>query len=199
MRPGEALGLRWEDIDRAEGILKVSGTLKEERSIAPGGKGVVKLVRDDPKTFSSSRTLPISQALDAALGRQLLYREMAEISGGSEWNDSGYVIITSRGTPFHISNLRKSFKKFLKINKIRYIRMHDMRHTVAHISLNDAATPIEQTSQALGHSRIETTKHIYAGNVPRYNREFIRGLEDILPKAPTLNKRNNDFDRMPNE
>jgi hypothetical protein len=40
------------------------------------------------------------------------------------------------------------------------------------------------TSQALGHSRIDTTKQIYAGHVPRFTDEFTAGVSNSLPPAP---------------
>jgi hypothetical protein len=52
---------------------------------------------------------------------------------------------------------------------------------VAFLVLNDANVPIEKASQALGHTRIDTTKQIYAGHVPRYNDDFIAGIASVLP------------------
>jgi len=52
---------------------------------------------------------------------------------------------------------------------------------VARMSLDTGKVPIEQASQALGHTRIDTTKQIYAGYVPRYNDEFVAGVSQLLP------------------
>ena len=177
MRPGEALAIRWEDIDLEKSQINITGTLKEHRMVSPDGKGVVELIRNEPKTKSSQRTLPITQALQDVLVRQEMRQSVFE--GGKP----EYLIATSKGTPTSLSNLRKSYAKFLIRKNIRYIRLHDIRHTVAHISLNNAKTSIEQTSQALGHTRIDTTKQIYAGNIPRYNNEFIADLGLVLPMS----------------
>lgn len=181
MRPGEALGLRWEDVDEDLKILRISGTLKEERRILPDGQAVVRLVRNDPKTKESRRPLPISPALAEVLGKQRTLRDFRAITSSEDWKDSGYVLTTGRGTPYSSSNIRKMFVKFLETIDVPYIRLHDMRHTVAHHSLNTAETPLEQTSQALGHTRTDTTKRIYAGEIPRYYEEFVRKLGGILP------------------
>ena len=61
-----------------------------------------------------------------------------------------------------------------------------MRHSVATLALGDANLPIEKASQALGHTRIDTTKQIYARLVPRYNDDFVAGIENLLPKAPPV-------------
>ncbi len=181
MRPGEALGLLWQDVDLTNRRLSITGTLKEARLLTPSGAGVVQLIRNDPKTAASRRELPISDALAESLGRQQMRRSMHQMVSDGEWKDTGYVLTTSVGTPYFLSNLRKKYQLFLKQIGVRYIRLHDLRHTVARLSLDAGNVPIEQTSQALGHTRIDTTKQIYAGYVPRFNEEFVAGMSRILP------------------
>lgn len=101
------------------------------------------------------------------------------------WLESGYVITTTKGTPFNDSNLRKRYIRFLERIGVRYIRLHDIRHTVARLAL-DAGVPLEHLSQVLGHTRIDTTKQIYAGFVPRYTKNFIDIYGDTLPQPPSV-------------
>jgi integrase len=191
MRPGEALGLRWQDVDLDGRLVHISGTLKESRTLNSDGSGVVRLLRNTPKTEASHRTLAISEALVDSLIRQRTRQADQQEASGHRWTDSGFVITTSVGTPCSLSNIRKQFRAFLESIGVRYIRLHDIRHSVATASLNEGRMPIEQTSQALGHSRIDTTKRIYARNVPRYNHEFIEGMSRILPPSP-----NGESDRV---
>ncbi len=184
LRPGEALGLRWEDVDLHAERFWVTGTLKEMRALMPDGTGVVRPVRNDPKTASSRRDLKIDDALHAAFVRQQMMQGVQRMSAGDRWKESGYVFTTSVGTPCSLSNLRKQYQAFLGRAGVRYIRLHDIRHTVARLSLQDGKVPIEMTSQALGHSRIDTTKQIYAGHVPRFTDEFTAGVSNSLPPAP---------------
>jgi len=185
MRPGEALGLRWEDVDTPSQRLSVTGTLKEARLLTPSGEGVVRLIRNEPKTAASRRILPISEALAESLERQHMRQSLQRMLSGDKWEETGYVLTTSVGTPYSLSNLRKKFQRLLKRIEVRYIRLHDLRHTVARLALDSANVRIEQASQALGHTRIDTTKQIYAGYVPRFNEEFIAGMSGILPAART--------------
>jgi integrase len=184
LRPGEALGLRWCDVDIPNRRLYITGTQKEARRILPAGRGVVRSTRNDPKTAASRRNLPIPDALLAALDRQQERQAFLGLTAGSKWTDSGYVVTTSVGTPVSPSNLRVAYAAFLTRNGVRYIRFHDLRHTAATRVLNDADVPIEKVSQALGHTRIDTTKQIYAKSVPQYNDAFVEGLSGILPAAP---------------
>ena len=182
MRPGEVLGLRWQDIDDATSLLSVTGTLKQARRITPSGEGVVRIERNEPKTFASRRPITISPELSQALERQKMIESVARITAGQNWIESGYVITTLVGTPVSLSNLRKAYSKFLSTNGHRYIRLHDIRHSVATLSLG-LGIPIEQVSQVLGHTRIETTKNIYAQHVPKFTENFALVLSASLPSA----------------
>jgi integrase len=93
-----------------------------------------------------------------------------------------YVITSQTGTPVNPSNIRRFFNTFLKKINVRRIRLHDIRHTVANLGLQNDI-PIEVLSQAFGHTRIDTTKQIYAGNVPRYTERFVQGISQVLPKV----------------
>ena len=59
LRPGELTGLRWEDVDLNEGLIRVRRSLK--RGTAAG------LAPGELKTESSKRTLEIPEAVRAAL------------------------------------------------------------------------------------------------------------------------------------
>jgi len=76
-------------------------------------------------------------------------------------------------------NFVKAFRCFLKEQNVRIIRVHDMRHTAAVLSL-EAGVRIESVSQALGHSRIDITKTVYAPYVQPLMTEFALGLSEYL-------------------
>ena len=188
LRPGEALGMRWVDVDLPNRQFFVTGTLKDERRILANGKGVVRMVRNEPKTAASRRRLPISDALQEALIRHQTQQAVAEHKAGLAWKKSGYVLTTSVGTPISASNNRRKYKEFLTDIEVRYIRPHDLRHTVITLVLNEGDLPIEKASAAAGHTRIDTTKQIYGKVIPRYNDAFIDCLSPLLPQAPVWDR-----------
>ena len=184
IRPGEALGLRWEDIDETMDRIHITGTLKSERRITSNEHGVVRLTRNDPKTESSHRYLDSDEGINAALNRQKALQHRWKEEGGQSWVNSGYVITSMVGTPVSSSNLRKRYQRFLDEIGVRYIRLHDLRHTVARVAL-EAGIPLEHVSQVLGHTRIDTTKQIYAGHVPRFTKNFADTYSECLPSPPS--------------
>jgi integrase len=187
LRPGEALSLRWSDIDLDRSLLHVTGTLREERRITSTGAGVVRLVRNDPKNVHSRRALQIHPHVYQALVRQQMRHDMWRTIEGGNWIDSGYVHTTRVGTSVNPSNNRKYFYKFLTSIGVRRIRVHDLRHVVAVLAL-EGDVRIEEVSQALGHPRIDTTKQIYAGHVQRLNDRFTDGVGGLLSAA--IDRRN---------
>lgn len=182
MRPGEVLGLRWADVDDVRSLLFVTGTMKQARRITPAGNGVVRQERNEPKTSASRRPITISAELKDALNRQKMLQSLMRMTAGDKWDESGYVITTTVGTPVCLSNLRKSYIRFLETKQVRYIRLHDIRHSVAVTALG-LGVPLDQVSQVLGHTRIETTKNIYAPFVPKYTENFAHTLSAALPCA----------------
>jgi integrase len=81
---------------------------------------------------------------------------------GNSWTDTGYVFTNNVGGPLDDSKLRKRYRKFLAASGIRYIRIHDIRHTFATIVIEDDSGQLASVSKALGHSTIGITMDIYA-------------------------------------
>ena len=186
LRPGEALGLRWEDIDLENRMLFVTGTLKQDRRLSPDGSGVVRLTRNEPKTAQSRRSINISDSLVAALERQQMRQQLGNFLGSGMSSNDAYVVTSEKGTPVNSSNIRRMFNCFVSKHGIRRIRLHDLRHTAAYQGLQ-GDVPLEILSQAFGHSRIDTTKQIYAGSIPRFTERFMEGMSAILPPPPDAN------------
>jgi len=179
MRRGEILGLQWKDIDLDQGTISVQRTLKEQTVLTPEGIGTSQLVVDEPKTKSGYRKLAIPAPLANAFMRHKDAQEELEKSVGPEWIKSDFVITSTSGTPWNPNNLSKKFKTFMKENNLRPIRIHDMRHTAAHLSL-EGNVRLEALAQGLGHSRIEITKNIYARNIPKLAIDFGNGLAEYI-------------------
>lgn len=178
LRRGEALGLQWGDINLTEGTLRISRTYRlvavyegEQR------KNVGQF--DTPKTSSSARVLPIPEILEHALRRHAVRQARQKQFAGGRWREQELVITNSVGGPLDPSAVTRQYKAALRRSGVRYIRLHDLRHTSATLALL-AGEPIDLVSQALGHTDVRMTKSIYAPNVPNYNAQFGAALNALL-------------------
>jgi integrase len=176
LRQGEALGLRWQDVDLDGGVLHVRVALQRRLNVAP------RLV--EPKTRRSRRTLPLPAEVLAHLRahrtRQLEERLRADRAWqGDDW---GLVFTTELGEPLDERMLRYWFKQQLKRAGLPHIRFHDLRHSCASLLVAQGVHP-RVVMEILGHSEIGTTMNIYSHVVPDAMRQALAGLGGVLAKA----------------
>jgi integrase len=162
LRQGEALGLRWEDVDLTEGQLHVRVQLQR----VDGEFGLAEV-----KTRRSKRPIdlpaPLIDQLRAYRARQLQERLLM----GERWEDHGLVFTTMWGTPLHRSDVTRRFQRILKRAWLPRKRFHDLRHTCASLLLAQGV-PLHEVSELLGHSGIQITKDVY-GHLYRDRRREI--------------------------
>ena len=178
-RRGEILALRWSDIDFEQGFISISGSLREQRLVQSDGTANVSLVVGDTKTISSRRKIALTAEILASLHRHRDVIAQMQEAAGDSWKDTEWVFVDSIGGLTYPSNFAKQFTRFIEVSGIRVIRIHDMRHTAAVLSL-EAGVRLEAVSQALGHSRIDITKSVYAPYVQPLITEFAFGLADYV-------------------
>jgi integrase len=170
LRQGEALGLRWEDIDLAEGQLRVRVQLQR-------ADGKFDLV--DVKTRRSKRPVdlpaPLVEQLRAHRTRQLQERLLM----GERWEDWGLVFTTSWGMPLHRSDVTRRFQRALSRLGLPRKRFHDLRHTCASLLLAQGV-PLHEVSELLGHSGIQITKDVYGHLYCDRRREVAAGMGVFL-------------------
>lgn len=177
LRRGEILGLSWKEIDIENGQIRITGTLKELRKVLPSGEGVVTLCKDSPKTAASNRTVGLPWPVAEALMRHKEFQKKRREN--ARWVETDWVFTSDTGSALYPSNVLQRFKRFCSDNGLRYIRIHDLRHTMAQLALAKGIR-IEGVSETLGHTRIDTTKTIYAANVMQLALDTPHQLADAL-------------------
>ena len=142
IRQGEALGLRWDDVDVRAGMLRVR--LQLDR------KGV--LVQ--PKTKAAKRDVPIPPSL----GRMLsAHRLASSYSTGSD-----FVFASKGGGPMHHRNIvRRGLEKALAATELPHLSWHDLRHVAASALIAEGAS-VAYLSRLLGHASPSITLSTYA-------------------------------------
>ena len=152
LRRGEALGLRWQDVDLERGILRVEVALQVMVGVAPA------LVA--PKTVNSRRTLPLPPMLVSALRAHRARQLEERLCAGTRWQDHDLVFSTSIGTPINPPNLVRTFHRLLERAGLPPMRFHDLRHSCATL-LAAQGVPARVAMDILGHSDIRVTQNIY--------------------------------------
>ena len=157
LRPGEALGLRWRDVDLDGGLVHVAHTLTLVRG--EDGKPTVGLGPTKPKR--GTREIGLEPAVVAALRARKAQQAAERLAAGAAWSNAlGLVFTGIFGQPLDRSTVSKLNRDVLKTAGVRHVRPHDHRHgaaTQAHEAGEDLAT----LSAWLGHSRTSFTVDTY--------------------------------------
>ncbi|MEU1206203.1 site-specific integrase [Nocardia sp. NPDC005825] len=168
LRRGEALGLRWTDVDLAGGSVDIAQALYRV-----GGA----LDLHDVKTEDSEATIPLPPKLVAIL-RQHRRDQLAD-PVVSQANRLGLVFTSARGTPLEPRNVNRAFAALVKQAGVRPIRLHDLRHSCATLLFAqgvDAAV----VQRILRHASITTTTGIYMKVIERVQRDAVAGMDGLF-------------------
>jgi integrase len=169
LRKGEALALRWTDVDLEGDVptLKVTGTLSRVGA---------DLLRSEPKTASGRRVVPLVPQGVAALERARKRQREERLKAGDLWVDSGYVFTTALGTPVDPRNALRWFYDLRKKAGQETGSIHSLRHSVASVLLA-ANVPMPVVRDVLGHASIEVTVDLYGHMSPTtIAAEMARGM-----------------------
>ncbi|MFC4454128.1 site-specific integrase [Deinococcus sonorensis] len=151
LRRGEALGLRWSDINWKSGTVRIEQQLR----MSAGQAELAPL-----KTKSSRRTLGMDSFLRAALIRQQERQAEWKAACGVLWTDSGLVITTETGHWVDPRVPNRVFGLLAREAGIKRLSTHSGRHT--NISGQIAAgVPIAVVAARAGHRDGTVTAKAY--------------------------------------
>jgi integrase len=172
LRVGEALGLKWEDVDLISGRLIVRRALQRQR-----GKGLLFVPL---KTASSYRTVVLTKRAIRALTAQRRRHE-GQRGVDQDWNVMDLVFPSIIGGPLDPGRSSQMLKPVLRAAGMPQIRVHDLRHTAATIMLTQGVHP-KLVQEMLGHSTIATTMDTYSHVMPTLHDEAVRKLDAVLDR-----------------
>jgi integrase len=168
MRRGEALALRWRDVDtgastlsirRSAGMVRVAGEGADvvEGDTKSGKPRVIDLDAATVAVLKAHRKARGVMALQLARDDALVFGDIEGAHRNPEHTSRQFV-----------SDVRRCRKE--KVADLRPIRLHDLRHTHATILLT-AREPVHVVSQRLGHASAVVTMTVYAHVLPGSQRE----------------------------
>ena len=175
-RQGEALGLRWEDIDLATGTLRVAVALQ-------AANGRLTLV--EPRTENTRRTLALPTALAASLKSHRVRQAEERRKLGTAWHDHGLVSCTRVGTPIHPRNLVRSFQTLRERAQLPPRRFHDLRHSCLSL-LAAQGLPARLAMEIAGHSDIRLTQNVYTHVYDEAQRQAADAMDRLFPDAVAI-------------
>lgn len=183
MRRGEALSLRWRDIDFDAGCIRLRRSAGMVRYAGAGAE----MVEDHPKSSKprvidlDPDTVAVLRAWRKARGllALLLAREDALVFGDVEGNLRNGEHVW-RQFKRDIERCRKALG--LSDDELPMIRLHDLRHTHATLLLL-AREPVHVVSQRLGHSSPVVTMGIYAHVLPGNQLEAANTFARLIREA----------------
>src|SRR5579862_3417955 len=145
LRQGEALGLRWQDVDIKAGLIRIRYQLDRAGVLV------------EPKTAAAKRDVPIP----LSLGRMLAAHKHEAFAHGYA-KPTDFVFATEAGGPLNHRNItRRGLEKAILNGELPKIRWHDLRHLAASALIAEGAS-IPYLSRVLGHASPAITLAIYA-------------------------------------
>jgi len=172
LRIGEARALTWADVNFEKRMIDISKSAQESN-------GAVAIIA--PKTAAGKRTVAIGTATLKALQRR---KRLATKEGFASARH--LVFPTLSGTVVRLSNLhRRWWAPLLEEAGLEHVRLHDLRHSAASLSLLAGTNP-KVVADKLGHTSAAFTMRTYAHVVDSLQHDDAAAIDRLFkPKRKT--------------
>ena len=152
LRHGEALALKWSDIDfenKKITVNKTAARIKEKQTLqTPKTKNSKRVISIDPTTLSILKSWKKDQI-------KIYFKNGKHFEG-----DDNFIFTNQRAEWVHIHNFIPYFKRFVTDHKLKPITPHGLRHTHASLLFSAGVEP-KNISDRLGHSTVQITLDLY--------------------------------------
>jgi integrase len=168
LRPGEALGLKWADLNAQESTLRVARQVQRIK-----GKGlVIKSVKQ-----KKERTLLISEATIQILQTHKRYQALQKAA----WTeDMDLMFPNSLGKPQDEKADRNGFKRLLRAAGTPNYELYQLRKTA--ITAMASQTDLKTLMEFTGHSQVSTVLGSYVFATSESMKSAVNGMDQLRPK-----------------
>ena len=147
LRQGEALGLKWADVDMERGVLMVRRSRRRPRYAHGCGDPCGRKAgycpqrkRTNPETADTKsragrRVVGLPAQLADLLSAHQVKQEAERLEAGDKWTDEGWLFATPDGRGSSTRTDYDDWKELLAAAGVRDGRLHDARHTAATVLL----------------------------------------------------------------
>lgn len=171
MRRGEILGLRWSDVDLEDARLSVRQTVITVS---------YEIIFSTPKTAKGRRSIALDKGTVLALrAHKKAQLEERMAIGSSRYSDNDLVFCKIDGQPMHPDLFSQQFDRMVARSPLPRIRLHDLRHSYATISLKAGVHP-KVVSERLGHATVAFTLDRYSHAVPGMQEDAAEKVANLI-------------------
>jgi integrase len=171
LRRGELIALEWSDIDFENSCISIDKNI-------PLTEGGIPLVKK-PKTKNSIRVIDMPEWYMEDLKKYRLIWKQTKLGLGAHWEGGAkeYVFHGVKGKALYHSTPTTKWRRFVQKNNLKYIRLHDLRHTMVTL-LIEAGENMKAIQKRAGHSSAKVTSDVY-GHITK---KVSRGTADRFNK-----------------
>ncbi|MGI8727762.1 MAG: tyrosine-type recombinase/integrase [Solirubrobacterales bacterium] len=166
-RRGEALGLRWRDLDLDRGRAMIIQTVVGNRVVS------------ETKSERGRRTIALDDDTVTALRAHHHAQSAERAVFGSAYQDGDLVFCREDGTAIWPRSLTRAFASHTEAAGLPKIRLHDLRHTHATLALQAGVHP-KVVQERLGHATISITLDVYSHAIPAMHEEAASRVAALL-------------------
>jgi site-specific recombinase XerD len=170
MRRGEAIGLRWRDVDLENARLAV------RRALIPTNREVVV---SEPKTAKGRRLIALDPVTIEVLKGQAARQLSEQLQADAAWVETGLVFTAASGAALDPESVSRYFRQAVKRALLPQIRLHDLRHTHATLALQAGIHP-KVVSERLGHATVAITLDTYSHAIPAMQEEAAALIAELV-------------------
>jgi integrase len=152
MRRGEALGLRWTDVDEKAGSVEVVQQVTDYAG---------EIAISEPKTGGSARQIRLDAVTVASLKAHRKRQLEERVAWGDGYEDHGLVFCRENGTPLRPVTITRSLPAVAEEVGLPKLTPHGLRHTWATLALRRGIHP-KVVADRLGHSSVTVTLDRYS-------------------------------------
>lgn len=169
-RRGEALGLRWRDLDLDRSRATIVQTVVASRKIS------------EPKSDRGRRTIALDAETIAALRDHRTRQEEERQLLGASYDDLDLVFAGEDGAPIWPRSLTRTFVTLVDAVDVPTIRLHDLRHTHATLALQAGVHP-KVVQDRLGHATISITLDVYSHAIPEMQGDAVDRVAELVRQS----------------
>ena len=192
MRRGEALALRWDDLN------PITRRFVVRRQLVQGSTDRCqwcgrehKVAWREPKTAAGVRVVELDRQTAEILQCHRASQDAERAEWGSAYTDHGLVFAREDGLPYYPTVVTHRFSSIIADTSVptpngpvplRMIKLHDLRHGAASLGIA-AGVPIEIVSKRLGHSSISVTADIYGHLLDGVGHQAAEAAAALVPRT----------------